>query len=101
MLDGVPYLESQDARVTQAIPLNLSARAPHSAGEAFDPEKIVGRILRRQRGKKGAVSAAKIDFERRDATIDNRHIDRNKTIRRDELDLIVYGNRRLGGHCFK
>ena len=96
--NGVGNLEAQNAGVRQAGALDLSTSAADATDETFDAQKILVRIFGRDIGEKGAITAAKIDFERRVPAIDRVELQRRKTIRRDELSFARYSDGRIGGN---
>jgi hypothetical protein len=60
--DGVRTLHSKNANVFQIRPRDSPANTTHPTEQAFDPEKIVIRILRRDRNKECSVTAAQINL---------------------------------------
>ncbi len=86
-LDGGGNLKLKDARIRQAVALDLSTGGAHSTQQSLDPQKVAAGILAGDGREKRAVAAPKVDLEGGAAPVNLFEIERCETIARDEFHL--------------
>lgn len=80
VLNGVETLHSQNAGVRHSAAPDVAAGSANSAGEPFDPKKVVLWIRIGAGDQKRSITAAEINLQRGLSSINRRKIERPEVI---------------------